>query len=65
MLKSWDAALKDYQAHTDDGQAIIAKAVGDTPADLKTAFDGVRFYSLAEQRPASDRRLHAPRPPRT
>ena len=48
LLKSWDEGLAYYRAHTDDGQAIIAKAVGDTPANLKTAFDGVRFYSLAE-----------------
>ena len=48
LLKSWDEALAYYRANTADGQAIIAKAVGDTPANLKTAFDGVRYYSLAE-----------------
>jgi NitT/TauT family transport system substrate-binding protein len=48
LLKSWDEALTYYRAHMDDGQAIIAKVVGDTPENLKTAFDGVRFYSLAE-----------------
>jgi NitT/TauT family transport system substrate-binding protein len=52
MLKAWDAALKDYQAHTDEGQAIIADAVGSPVADLKTAFDGVRYYSLAEAKAA-------------
>ncbi len=48
MIKAWDAALADYKANTDADRAIIAKAVGATPDDLKTAFDGVRYYSSAE-----------------
>jgi NitT/TauT family transport system substrate-binding protein len=43
MLKAWDAALKDYQAHTDEGQAIIADAVGSPVADPQ---DGVRRRAL-------------------
>ena len=48
LLKAWDESLAYYRANTADGQAIIAKAVGDTPENLKTAFDGVRYYSLSE-----------------
>lgn len=48
MLKSWDAALADYKANTDEDRAIISKAVGASPDDLKTAFDGVQYYSTAE-----------------
>ena len=48
MIKAWDAALKDYKASTEADRAIIAKAVGATPDDLKTAFDGVQYYSSAE-----------------
>lgn len=52
MLKAWDAALKDYKANTDEDQKIIADAVGSPVGDLKTAFDGVRYYSLAEAKAA-------------
>ncbi|TSE03481.1 transporter substrate-binding domain-containing protein [Mesorhizobium intechi] len=52
MIKSWDAALKDYNADTPGGRAIIAKAVGSDVKDLNTAFDGVRYYSLAENKTA-------------
>jgi NitT/TauT family transport system substrate-binding protein len=52
LIASWGAALKDYQAHTTADRAIIAKAVGDTPADLATAFDGVRYYSVSENKAA-------------
>jgi NitT/TauT family transport system substrate-binding protein len=48
LVKSWDAALQYYQAHTQEGRDIIAKSVGSSLADLQTAFDGVRYYSLAE-----------------
>ncbi|MFB9913835.1 ABC transporter substrate-binding protein [Rhizobium paknamense] len=48
MIKAWDAALKDYKANTEEDRAIIAKAVGASPDDLKTAFDGVQYYSSAE-----------------
>jgi NitT/TauT family transport system substrate-binding protein len=50
LVKSWDDALKYYQAHTQEGREIIAKSVGSSLADLETAFDGVRYYSLAENK---------------
>lgn len=52
MIKSWDAALKAYNADTPGGRAIIAKAVGSSVDDLNTAFDGVKYYSLAENKTA-------------
>jgi len=48
MIKSWDAALKYYRANTLKGRAIISRAVGASVEELKTAFDGVRYYSLAQ-----------------
>ena len=50
LLKSWGAAVDYYRSNTADGQAIIEKAVGANPGDLKTAFAGVQIYSLAEAR---------------
>lgn len=50
MIKSWDAALQHYQQNTAEGRAIIAKQVGASPADLETAFDGVKYYTLAENK---------------
>jgi NitT/TauT family transport system substrate-binding protein len=48
MLKAWDLALAEYKANTADSRAIIAKAVGASPEDLATAFDGVQYYTTAE-----------------
>lgn len=50
LLKAWDLALADYRADTDGGRAIIAEAVGAKPEELATAFDGVTYYSLAENK---------------
>jgi NitT/TauT family transport system substrate-binding protein len=52
MIKSWDAALTSYQSDTPGGRAIIAKAVGSSVDDLNTAFDGVKYYSLAQNKTA-------------
>lgn len=52
LVKAWDAALKAYQADVPGGREIISKAVGSSVADLNTAFDGVKFYSLAENKAA-------------
>jgi NitT/TauT family transport system substrate-binding protein len=52
LVKSWDQALQYYKDHTDEGRDIIAKSVGSTLGDLQTAFNGVRFYSLAENKQA-------------
>lgn len=52
MIKSWDDALKYYRAHTKEGRAIISKAVGSTVDELNTAFDGVRYYSLKQNKKA-------------
>lgn len=48
LVKSWDDAVKHYRANTKADRAVIAQAVGAPAEDLKTAFDGVKFYSTAE-----------------
>ena len=50
LLKAWDAALAWYNANTKDARAIISEAVGAKPEELVTAFDGVKFFSLAENK---------------
>ena len=52
LVKSWDQALKAYEADKTGARGIIAKAVGSNAADLATAFDGVKYYSLAENKTA-------------
>lgn len=52
MLKSWDDAVKAYRADPKEGRAIISKSVGATPEELGTAFDGVKFYDLAQNKKA-------------
>lgn len=48
LIKAWGDAIDYYRSSTSDAQGIIEKAVGANPGDLKTAFDGVQLYSLAE-----------------
>lgn len=50
LLKIWDEALAFYKENPDQAKAIIANNVGSTPEELKTAFDGVKFYDLAENK---------------
>jgi len=50
LVHSWDDALRYYDEHLADSRRMIARSVGSSPSELATAFDGVRFYSLAENR---------------
>ncbi|MCA1177805.1 MULTISPECIES: ABC transporter substrate-binding protein [unclassified Pantoea] len=50
LIKTWGAALDFYNANTTEGRAIISKAVGATPEDLDTAFDGVKYFTLSENK---------------
>jgi NitT/TauT family transport system substrate-binding protein len=50
LLKTWDAAYAAYNADTTAARAIISEAVGAKPEELATAFDGVKYYSLAENK---------------
>ena len=52
LLQVWDEAMAFYDANPDEAKAIIATAVGSSPEELATAFDGVRFYDLAQNREA-------------
>ena len=58
LLKAWDLALADYRKDTAGGRAIISEAVGAKPEELATAFDGVVYYSLAENKTELARQLH-------
>jgi NitT/TauT family transport system substrate-binding protein len=50
LLKTWDAALGAYKNDTTASRAIISEAVGAKPEELATAFDGVTYYSVAENK---------------
>jgi len=50
VLAAWDDAVNFTVENTDEGRAIIAKGVGSDAADLASAFDGVHYYTLAENR---------------
>ena len=50
LLKAWDMALADYRKDTAGGRAIISEAVGAKPEELATAFDGVVYFSLADNK---------------
>jgi NitT/TauT family transport system substrate-binding protein len=48
LIKTWGDAVAYYNSNGDEAKAIISKAVGATPEDLKTAFDGVDIYDVAQ-----------------
>ena len=50
LAKSWNEAVEYYYSNTAEAQAIIEKSVGADPGSLKTAFAGVKFYTLDEMK---------------
>lgn len=50
LVKSWDLATAYYDAHTTEGRTIISTAIGADAASLSTAFDGVKLYTLDDNR---------------
>ena len=50
LLKVWDEALAFYKSNPDEAKGIIANNVGSSAEELTTAFDGVVFYDLAENK---------------
>jgi NitT/TauT family transport system substrate-binding protein len=50
LLKAWDASLADYNADNAGGRVIISEAVGAKPEELATAFDGVKYFSVADNK---------------
>ncbi len=47
MLQAWQEAYDFLQANPDEGQKIIAEAVGSDLAEFKTAWQGIKLYDLA------------------
>jgi NitT/TauT family transport system substrate-binding protein len=52
LLRAWQDSIAFYNAHQQQGRAIIAKAVGSDLASLNSAFDGVVYYSVPAARKA-------------
>lgn len=50
LLAAWGEAVNFYQEHETQAQKIIAAGVGSAATELETAFKGVHFYTLAENR---------------
>lgn len=50
VLAAWDDAVLFTEENLDEGRSIIAAGVGSNAEDLATAFEGVRFYTLEENR---------------
>lgn len=50
LLQVWDEAVAFLAENPDEGRAIIAAAVESDPQELATAFDGVQFYTLEQNR---------------
>jgi NitT/TauT family transport system substrate-binding protein len=50
LVDSWGESIDFYDENTKKAQGIIAKAVGATADELSTAFEGVKFYGIAENK---------------
>lgn len=50
LLQVWDEAVQFLADNPDEGRAIIAAAVESDPEELVSAFDGVQFYTLEQNR---------------
>ncbi len=46
LIKVWADSLNEYNSDTKRGREIISKAVGASPEELSTAFDGVKFLDI-------------------
>lgn len=50
LLQVWDEAVQFLADNPDEGRSIIAKAVESDPAELQSAFEGVQFFDLEQNR---------------
>lgn len=48
LIRAWDDAIKFIRANPDEGNALIADAVGSPMDQFLPAFKGVRLYDVAE-----------------
>jgi NitT/TauT family transport system substrate-binding protein len=54
LVKSWGEAVGAYGADPRAGQLLIERSVGADPGSLATAFRGVKFFDLAENKSELD-----------
>jgi len=50
MIRSWQQALDYYHANTREAQDLIASDLGAEPGSLTSAFDGITFYDVTQNR---------------
>ncbi|MFM2480904.1 ABC transporter substrate-binding protein [Celerinatantimonas sp. YJH-8] len=47
LVQVWQQSVAHYKAHPKHDRAVVSTAVGATPAELATAFDGVKYIDLS------------------
>lgn len=52
LIRSWQDAIATYNQDAKGSRAIIANAVGSDEKSLETAFNGVKFYNIADNKKA-------------
>ncbi len=50
LMRAWNKAIEFYRSDPEAAQAIIAEGVGASVADLETAFKGVEFFDLQQNK---------------
>lgn len=48
LVNAWGKSVDFYNANTKEAQTLIAEDLGSPLGDLKTAFDGVTFFDIAQ-----------------
>ncbi|WP_173930973.1 ABC transporter substrate-binding protein [Chelativorans sp. Marseille-P2723] len=48
LIRAWDDAINFIRENPEEGEAMIAEAVGSPMEEFKPAFEGVRLYNVAE-----------------
>ncbi|RYL96241.1 transporter substrate-binding domain-containing protein [Sporolactobacillus sp. THM7-7] len=54
MQKVWDEAMDYWKAHPEEGNQIIANATGTSDDELPTILEGVKFFTVNEQKKSLD-----------
>ncbi|MFD2616437.1 ABC transporter substrate-binding protein [Terrilactibacillus laevilacticus] len=54
LEKIWDEALDYWKENPDKGNEIVAKGTGSTVEDLPPILDGIKFFSIDEQKQLMD-----------
>lgn len=48
LIRAWDDAVRFIRDHPEEGLKTVAEAIGRSPDEIRSAFDGLRLYAVAD-----------------